>query len=68
VLNQRIGAEPYTPEPLPAGTRVRVRCTLGSWASGFEVVGIDHTGYLLRRVSDGVILPKPIVATEVRES
>ena len=51
---------------LPSGTRVRVRNTLGSWAGGFEVVGIDRAGYLLRRVSDGALLPTPIVASEVR--
>jgi len=68
VLSNRTGAEPYSPAPLPTGTRVRVRNTLGSWAGGFEVVGIDHRGYLLRRISDGTILPMPIVATEVRES
>ena len=67
VLSNRIGAQTYTPEPLPTGTRVRVRNTLGSWAGGFEVVGVDRNGYLLRRVSDGVVLPMPIVATEVRK-
>jgi len=67
VLNDRIGAERYSPESLPTGTRVRVRNTLGSWAGGFEIVGVDRTGYLLRRVSDGAVLPMPIVATEVRQ-
>jgi hypothetical protein len=51
----------------PCGTRVRVRNTLGSWAGGFEVVSVDRAGYLLRRVSDGALLPMPIGATEVRE-
>ncbi|TMK87003.1 MAG: hypothetical protein E6G57_11485 [Actinobacteria bacterium] len=68
MLNNGIGAQPYAPEPMPKGTRVRVRNTLGSWAGGFEIVGVDHTGYRLRRVSDGVVLPMPIVATEVRKS
>jgi len=53
---------------LPTGTRVRVRNTLGSWAGGFEVVGVDRAGYLLRRVSDGALLPTPIVPSEVRTS
>jgi len=68
VLNNGIGVQSYAPEPLPNGTRVRVRSTLGSWAGGFEVVGVDRSGYLLRRVSDGVVLPMPIGATEVRKS
>ena len=51
---------------LPRGTRVRVRNTLGSWAGGFEVVSIDRAGYLLRRVSDGALLPMPIGPSEVR--
>jgi hypothetical protein len=49
-----------------SGTAVRVRNTLGSWAGGFEVVSVGPSGYLLRRVSDGVLLPTPIPATAVR--
>ena len=52
-------------ETLPTGTPVRVRNTLGSWAGGFEVAGVDRNGYLLRRLSDGSLLPTPIMATEV---
>jgi hypothetical protein len=52
---------------LPTGTRVRVRNTLGSWAGGFEVVGVDHSGYLLRRISDGAMLPMPIGPSEVTQ-
>ena len=55
-----------TPELLPKGTPVRVRNTLGSWAGGFEVVSVDRAGYLLRRVSDGALLPRPIGASEVK--
>ena len=67
MLNNHVTTDLYAPDVLPAGTRVRVRNTLGSWAGGFEIVGADHTGYLLRRVSDGVVLPMAIVATEVRK-
>jgi len=52
---------------LPCGTRVRVRNSFGSWAGGFEVVSVDRAGYLLRRISDGALLPMPIVATDVRQ-
>jgi hypothetical protein len=45
---------------------VRVRNTLGSWAGGFEVVSTTPNGYLLRRLSDGWLLPTPIAAEEVR--
>jgi hypothetical protein len=53
---------------LPKGTRVRVRNTLGSWAGGFEVVAVDRAGYLLRRISDGALLPTPIGPSEVTKS
>jgi hypothetical protein len=52
---------------LPSGTRVRVRNALGSWAGGFEVVSVDQAGYLLRRLSDGSLLPTPIGVSEVRQ-
>ncbi len=50
---------------LPAGVPVRVRNTLGSWSGGFEVVSVTPSGYLLRRVSDGYLLPTPIAAEGV---
>ena len=46
--------------PLGPGTRVEVRSGYGtSWARGFEVAGVDGDGaqYLVRRVSDGQVLP-----------
>jgi len=67
VLNNHVTTDLYAADVLPAGTRVRVRNTLGSWAGGFEVVGVDRAGYLLRRISDGALLPMPIVASEVRK-
>ncbi len=44
------------------GTPVQVRSGYGSsWASGFEVAGVDGDGarYRVRRVSDGQVLPEP---------
>ena len=66
MLTNHVPTTPRTPEVLPKGTAVRVRNTLGSWAGGFEVVSIDRAGYLLRRVSDGALLPMPIGPSEVR--
>ena len=41
------------------GTRVEVRSGYrSSWASGFEVAGVDGERYRLRRVSDGQVLPE----------
>ena len=68
MLSQHVAASSHALEVLPKGTPVRVRNTLGSWAGGFEVVSIDPAGYLLRRVSDGALLPTPIGASEVKRS
>jgi hypothetical protein len=67
VLANRVETNPHAPDVLPAGTPVRVRNTLGSWAGGFEVVSVDRAGYLLRRLSDGSLLPTPIGASEVKK-
>jgi len=53
---------------LPVGTRVDVRDRfLGSWSKGFEVAEVVEGGYLLRRLSDGSILPTPFEREDVRE-
>jgi len=67
MLSNHLATNPHSHEVLPQGSKVRVRNTLGSWASGFEVVSVDRTGYLLRRLSDGSLLPTPIGASEVRQ-
>ena len=73
MLSNHIASTSDAPEPLLEGTPVRVRNTLGSWAGGFEVVGhskcegTDAHGYVLRRVSDGALLPTPIGASEVKK-
>ena len=67
MLNNHLATNYDAPTVLPTGTRVRVRNTLGSWAGGFEVVGADRAGYLLRRVSDGALLPMPMGASEVKK-
>ncbi|MBV9413169.1 MAG: hypothetical protein JO148_16380 [Acidimicrobiia bacterium] len=67
MLSQHVLVNSHASEMLPTGTSVRVRNTLGSWAGGFEVVSIHPAGYLLRRVSDGALLPTPIGASEVKK-
>ncbi len=49
------------------GTSVDVRNRfVGSWSSGFEVAGHVADGYLIRRLSDGSVLPDPLSFDEVR--
>jgi hypothetical protein len=67
MLSHQLTTNLHGSEMLPSGTRVRVRNTLGSWAGGFEVVSVDQAGYLLRRLSDGSLLPTPIGASAVRQ-
>ncbi|MBV8979488.1 MAG: hypothetical protein JO086_01165 [Acidimicrobiia bacterium] len=53
---------------LGPGTRVEVRSGYGhSWASGFEVADVDGERYLVRRVSDGHVLPEPFDPREIRQ-
>lgn len=52
---------------LGPGTRVEVRSGYGhSWATGFEVADVEDEGYLVRRVSDGHVLPEPFPLDELR--
>jgi hypothetical protein len=55
------------PEFIPSGTRVEVRNRfVGSWSRGFEIAGNDRGRYLVKRHSDGSILPDEFDPTEVR--
>ena len=53
---------------LAAGTKVEVRTSFDrSWARGFEVVeALGEAAYLVRRLSDDVILPVALPADDVR--
>lgn len=52
---------------LTEGTRVEVRQRLDSrWARGFEVAGLASDGYVIRRRSDGELLPVSFGADDVR--
>jgi hypothetical protein len=53
--------------PLRPGTAVEVRSRFdGSWAPGFEVADVDAAGYIIRRHSDGSLLPVPLPLDDVR--
>lgn len=55
-------------EALGAGTPVDVRSRyVGDWGKGFEVAElVEGTGYRVRRVSDGTVLPDVFEAKDVR--
>ncbi|MFZ0667865.1 MAG: hypothetical protein WAM97_19110 [Acidimicrobiales bacterium] len=49
------------------GTAVDVRNRyIGSWSRGFEVAGLVEQGYMIRRLSDGSVLPEALSFDEVR--
>jgi hypothetical protein len=55
------------PEFMPVGTRVEVRNRfVGSWSRGFEIAGNVGGRYVVRRHSDGSILPDEFDPPEVR--
>ena len=52
---------------LGPGARIEVRSGYGhSWARGFEVADVDEGEILVRRVSDGHVLPEAFDPNEVR--
>jgi len=53
--------------PLSAGSTVEVRVRFDrSWATGFTVADVGEPGIILRRVSDGSLIPVPFQPSEVR--
>ena len=54
---------------LNAGTPVEVRTRYrGDWARGFEVAETGADGYLLRRTSDGSVLPRRFDSGDIRSA
>jgi hypothetical protein len=53
---------------LPSGLRVQVRSRFdGAWASGFQIFAAQPSGgVLVRRLSDGSVLPVTFAESEVR--
>lgn len=55
------------PRALTPGTKVEVRRRYDDrWARGFEIAAADGDGYLLRRVSDGSVLPTAFARADLR--
>jgi len=51
----------------PRGNEIEVRSRFdGRWVRGFEVASLDNDRYLVRRRSDGAVLPVPFLADDVR--
>ena len=58
---------PATTQLLVPGTEVEVHVRYdGGWAPGFEIAGASDGEYQLRRRSDGVVLPVPFRANDLR--
>lgn len=51
----------------PVGTKVFVRNRfLGGWSTGFAVAEVLDSGYCLRRLSDGYVIPEVFEPEDVR--
>lgn len=58
---------PSGPRALAPGTKVEVRQRFdGRFTKGFEVVSADGDGYVIRRLSDGAVLPVAFARTDIR--
>lgn len=50
------------------GTAVEVRSRFDTrWSRGFEIAEVVEGGYLVKRLSDGAVLPTPFTAEELRK-
>jgi hypothetical protein len=50
------------------GTRVEVRSGYrSSWSRGFEVARVEGDAYVLRRVSDGTVIPAAFGGEAIRQ-
>ena len=50
-----------------SGEKVQLRVTFtGSWSSGFEIADVVPGGYVVRRLSDGRLLPSPTSEADIR--
>ena len=67
MVNPNVGQETTPRAGLDVGSPVDVRNRyLGSWSHGFEVAGQVAGAYLIRRLSDGSVLPDALGRDEVR--
>jgi hypothetical protein len=54
--------------PIRPGTRVEVRSGYrSSWTRGFEVARVEGDAYVVRRMSDGVVLPAAFDGEAIRQ-
>ena len=54
---------------LGTGSVIEVWCaSLSEWVRGFAVHDVSDEGILVTRLSDGVVLPEPFAATNVRSA
>ena len=54
-------------EPLHPGVHIEVRNRFtGAWSRGFELLEIVDSGYKIRRLSDGSVLPTVFERDDVR--
>lgn len=54
-------------DEVEVGSPVAVKTRyLGSWTTGFEVAELLDDGYLVKRVSDGTILPDVIAFEDIQ--
>ena len=52
---------------LAPGVDVEVRARFdGAWKRGFEIAAVEDELYLIRRRSDGAVLPEPFGPADVR--
>jgi hypothetical protein len=65
--SQALAAYSIGTSVFPDGTSVDVKNRyIGTWSRGFEIAGRVEAGYLIRRLSDGSVLPDPLSFDEVR--
>src|ERR1700736_6738245 len=65
-LSSAGGQQEPTPR-LPAGVPVQVRNRFdGAWSSGFQLLVAQPNGYLVRRLSDGSVLPVAFAGADIR--
>jgi len=68
LVDVRVAPSPERREVHRVGAPVVVRNRyLGTWSQGFEIVAIHAQGCLIRRASDGSVLPEVIPFEDVRE-
>ena len=54
-------------ESLKIGDSVELRVTFsGGWSGGFDVAAVVEGGFIIRRRSDGFLLPGPTSPSDVR--